>query len=194
MANKMNLKETIDKCLDSNGMCVVLETHFTTPVRQKLTKILSDVKTMLLQSKKKTKDKQSLIPEYLENVENVIDLVNVMEKLPKMVKVDLALLNERNPDKDQRMKKYVLTPKKEGDLKLMDNDAELLKLKKKLGECEQHREALATQLHQSKINNEIVTKMNKAYADDKKKLEEELWDLKEQLNSNDSKSMDSSER
>ena len=194
MAVRMNLKESIDMCLDSIGMCAVLETYFTTVVTEKLTKILSDVKTMLLKSKKRTKDKQSVIPEYLENVENIIDLVNIMEKLPKMVKKDLALWNERKPDKDQYMNIYESPQKKEGDSKLLEKDAEVLKSKRKLHKYEQHREMLTTQLHQLEIRNEIAVRTSKSLEEDKRKLEQQLFDLKEQFKNKDSKPGDIHER
>ena len=179
----MNLKENIDKCLDGYSMCVVLETHFTKQIREKLTMMLSNTKTMFLKSKKKTKDKQSVIPEYLENVDNVIDLVNTMERLPNMVKMDISILNER--------KCMCVSPKERVvNLELMGKDRELLKLKEKLAKYEQHKETLASKLQQSEISNKIAVMTNQAYAEDKKKLEDELWALKEQVKNKDSKAKD----
>ena len=183
MASRKNLKGRIDKCLDGYNMCVVMETHFTKHTREKLTMMLLNIKTMFLKSKKKTKDKQSVIPEFLENVDNVIDLVNSMEKLPNMVKMDLSLLNER--------KCRCVSPNERAvDLKLMDKDRELLKLKEKLAKYEQHKESLASKLQQSEIRNKIAVATKEAYAKDKKKLEDELWALKEQVKNKDLKAKD----
>ena len=169
-------------------MCAVLETHFTPETRQKLVLILSDTKTMLLRSKTKTKDKQAVVPKFLENIENIIDLVNIMEKIPMLVKMDLAYLQKKIDDQNPDLLK------KEFDLKILAKDKELSKLKEKLDECEKHQEALSTQLHQPQIRMGIAEKTRQRLEEDKKNLEQELWAMKEQLKKSkkrrDSKSKD----
>ena len=171
----MTLKDDIDKCTDSEGMCAVLETHFTPETRQKLVLILSDTKTMLLRSKTKTKDKQAVVPQFLENVEYIIDLVNIVDKISMLVKMDLAYLQKKIDDQNPDLLK------EEFDLKILAKDKELSKLKEKLDECEKHQETLATQLHQSQIRMEIAEKTRQRLQEDKKNLEQELWAMKEQL-------------
>ena len=90
MAHSMNLTDEINSCTDSSAVCTVLETHFTPQAIQKLTTVLIEAKRMLSHSRKNTKEKKSVIPQFLEQAENVIELANVMRKLPNIIRTDLA--------------------------------------------------------------------------------------------------------
>ena len=90
MAHSMNLTDEINSCTDSSAVCTVLETRFTPQAIQKLTTVLIEAKRMLSHSRKNTKEKKSVIPQFLEQAENVIELANVMRKLPNIIRTDLA--------------------------------------------------------------------------------------------------------
>ena len=86
MAHSMNLKDEISKCSNSPAVCAVLKKHFTQKTVRVLSTALSEVKTILSRPKQKTKEKKSVIPKFMQNVDIAIELVLVIEKLPQMVK------------------------------------------------------------------------------------------------------------
>ena len=83
-----NLRDRLISSDDGNNICAVVETHVRQQDIQTIITTLSDTKEMLSKPRKKTKSKTSVIPQFLQNVDTAISLLEMMDTTSKNKKSD----------------------------------------------------------------------------------------------------------